>query len=424
MKKITMSAVALIAILGSMSSLSAADVQSGINILNDAKFSGEIRPRYEYAEKSDNTADAANAITARVRLAVASDSLFEVDGLGAKVGITTVNNFGYTDYFDGATQGANYELILDPQQAMLSEGYLSYKAFDTTLLAGRSFVNLDDQRFIGTVGWRQMERAYDTVTIINKSLEGLTVLGSWVYGYQGVAKAPTVDTGSLLVNVNYKASDALVISGFSYLLANIHDTYGLRVSGKAPVSDGIKLNYAASYAMQADNTLTYGNNAPTNKIDASYYDLALGANMSGFIIGGEYEVLGKAADATTNADGFTTPLATLHKFQGFADEFLAQTDANPGNGGSNINGLIDMSLKAGYKAKGFGKALAIYHKFNAETGTYSDLGSEVDALYANKIPGVKNLKGLLKVAYFMGGEANSGHDKDKTVAWAQLDYKF
>jgi hypothetical protein len=416
MKKIIMSAVALTAIMGPVSTLSAAD--DGISILNDMKVTGEIRPRYEYADKSGG-AEAANAFTARTRLAVETGSLAEIDGLSAKIGLTSVNNFGYTNYKDGLGQGTEYELILDPQQAMLSEAYLAYTKADTTLLAGRSHVNLDDQRFIGTVGWRQMERAYDTVTVVNKSVEGLTLLGSYVYGYAGVNSVTTVDTASVLLNVNYKANDALVVSGFGYMLANIHDTYGLRVSGKAPVSDSIKLNYALSYAMQADNTMQYGSGDVTNAIDASYYDIVLGATMNGFILGGEYEVLGKAAN-DTDADGFSTPLATLHKFQGFADEFLGQTKG----AGGNKNGLIDMSIKAGYKTKGFGKALVWFHKFDAETGANSDLGSEVDAVYAHKIPGLKGVNGLLKAAYFMGGDADGLHGLDSGKVWAQLDYKF
>ena len=416
MKKILMSAVAFSAVMGAFNTVSADE--AGINILNNAKFTGEIRPRYEYANKEAG-ADAANAFTARTRLAVSTDSLGEISGLGAKVGVTTVNNFGYTSYNDGLGQGTQYEKIIDPQQAMLSEAYLTYTKANTTLLAGRSHVNLDDQRFIGTVGWRQMERAYDTVTLINKSVEDLTLLASYVYGYAGVGSVTTTDTASVLVNVNYKATKAVTVSGFAYLLANIHDTYGLRVSGKMPLNKSVKLNYAVSYAMQTDNTLQYGSGDITNSIDASYYDVALGATMNGFITGVEYEVLGEAANAT-DADGFSTPLATLHKFQGFADEFLGQTKG----AGGNKNGLADMSLKAGYKTKDFGKALVIFHKFDAQTGANSDLGSEVDALYANAIPGFKNLKGLLKAAYFMGGDANSAHALDSGKVWAQLDYKF
>ena len=390
-----------------------ASTENGVNILSDSKFTAQIRPRYEMADK-EGGADAANAYTTRVRLAVEA-KLLEIEGLSAKVGLTSVNNFGSTNYAPANTSTKkSYDTILDEQQAILSEGYLSYKKYNTTLIAGRSFINLDDQRFIGTVGWRQMERAYDTVTVVNNSVENLTLLGSYIYGYQGVNSAPTTETNSIALNINYKADDALNISTFSYLLADIHDTYGLRLTGKLPI-DAIKLNYAASYAVQSKATMD-DSSAKNAKIDASYYDLALNANIDGIIFGVEYEVLGKAKGSSTK--GFTTPLATLHKFQGFADEFLGQT------AGSNNNGLIDTSAKLGYTNKNFGKALVLYHDFTAQTGDATDLGSEIDALYVNKVPGVNSLKFLLKAAFFQAGETNSGHTSDNTKYWAQLDYKF
>lgn len=407
MKKLLQSMAAVPLVIGGFSV--GANAAEGLNILSDTKFSGEIRPRYETADK-EGGADSANAMTARTRLAVQAN-LLEIDGLTAKVGVTSVNNFGYTNYAPADTK---YDTILDAQQAMLSEGFVSYKADKTTLLAGRSFINLDDQRFIGTVGWRQMERAYDTVTVINNSVENLTLLGSWIYGYQGVNSNPTTDTASAVINVNYKVNDALVVSGFGYLLADIHDTYGVRLSGMIPL-EGVKLDYAASYAMQSKASLDYSD-ASNADIDATYYDVALGANMNGVIVGAEYEVLGQANGSSTK--GFTTPLATLHKFQGFADEFLGQT------GGSNNNGLIDMNVKAGYASKDFGKALIFYHNFTAKTGTATDLGSEIDALYANNVPGVNNLSFLLKAAAYTAGETGSGHTADNTKYWAQLDYQF
>ncbi len=380
--------------------------ESGINILDNITFSGEIRPRWEMSDVKDNAPDTANAYTARTRLAV-SGTLLGVEGLNAKVGMTSVNNFGYTDY---APSDAAYDLILDPQQAILTEGYLAYTTAGTTLLAGRSFVNLDDQRFIGTVGWRQMERAYDTVTLVNKSVEGLTLTGAWVYGYQGVNSNPTTDTGSALVNVNYIAMPQLQLSAFAYLLADIHDTYGVRASGKADMG-GVKLDYAASYAMQRNATLEYMLDE-TPEIEASYYDIALGANISGVIVGAEYEVLGDAQGESIK--GFTTPLATLHKFQGWADVFLGRTS------GSNTEGLADMSAKIGYTAPGLGKLLGVYHKFDALTGENDDLGSEIDVLYANKVPGVNNLDFLAKAAFYSMGDSGN----DVTKMWVQLDYKF
>jgi len=80
--------VALTAIMGSFSAVSAAD---GINVFEDIKFSGEIRPRYEYAEVKDNAKDAAKAFTARTHLALTA-GLFGINGLSTTVGIQTVNN--------------------------------------------------------------------------------------------------------------------------------------------------------------------------------------------------------------------------------------------------------------------------------------------------------------------------------------------
>ena len=408
MKRNLLSIAAIPLIIGGLSTTLSAE---GTNILNDMKYSGQILTRYESADK-EGGADAASAFTTRTRLAVEA-GLLGVDGLSTKVGVTTVNNFGYTDYNSKNPVNTKYDLILDPQKAMLSEAFLSYKSGKTAVAAGRSHINLDDQRFIGTVGWRQLERAYDTLNVVNTSVENLTFLGAYVYGYEGVSAAPTTDTSSVLLNANYKATDSLTVSAFGYLLADVHDTYGVRLTGKTAMS-GTKFSYAASYAMQTTASLDYSD-ASNADIDASYLDIALNANINGLILGAEYESLGQANGSSTK--GFTTPLATLHKFQGFADEFLGQSAA------SNNAGLIDTSIKAGYAAKGFGKALVFYHNFSSENGSL-DLGSEIDALYVNKIPGVNGLKGLLKVAMYSAGEATSGHTNDNTKFWAQLDYKF
>lgn len=404
MRKTLLSLAALPLMVGGMSvSASAAEEMS---LVDDLAFSGEIRPRYERADVKDNNLKTANAITARTRLAV-TGKLLGVEGLSGKVGVTSVNNFGYNAY-SPATAG--YDTILDAQQAVLSEAYVAYTKGDTKALAGRSFVNLDDQRFIGTVGWRQMERSYDTVTVMNSSVENLSLMGSWVYGYEGVGSVTTTDTGSALLHANYKAAEALNITAFDYMLADIHDTLGLRLTGNLPV-EGIKLDYAASYAMQKDGTLKYATTTAP-KIDANYYDLALNANIDGIIAGVEYEVLGEAKGSSTK--GFTTPLATLHKFQGWADVFLGRTAS------SNNNGLKDANVKVGYAFKEYGKVMGIYHKFNAVNGANANLGSEIDALYVNKLPKVKNVDFLAKAAFYSKGDTGN----DVTKFWVQLDYKF
>jgi len=402
MKKILLSAVTLTAILGSTNVVSAND---GINILDDVKVSGQIRPRYEYADK-DNTLDAGQALTSRIKLN-ASSNIFGVDGLKANVGLIGVYDFGWTsDNGFGQVPQTN-DKIVDPSAAMISNLEATYTINKTTLHAGRGQVNLDNQRFIGTVGWRQLERSYDTLYVADNSITGLNLLAAWVYGFEGVTGTTTNDTNSVLLHASYKAMDALTVTTYAYMLASIHDTYGVAATGK--FNAGAKFNYRAEVAMQSDATMEiHGAEA---KASAMYMNFDFGANISGILAGVNYEFL---SGASGNDTAFSTPLATGHKFNGWADEFLA----------TPTGGLIDINARVGYKASGFGKVLAVFHKFDADTGTNTDLGSEIDALYTNKIPGLNNVTGLFKAAYFMAGEAGSGHAADNAKVWAQVDYKF
>ncbi|WP_297434031.1 hypothetical protein [Sulfurimonas sp.] len=413
MKRLLLSMAAVPLMVGGLSV--SASANDGINILNNVKVKGEIRPRYEYADVKDNGVDAGNAFTARTHLVV-TGGLLGVDGLTATVGLQGVNNFGYTNYNSTQNGETTYDKIVDPQAAMLSEASLDYTLGKTALHAGRSHVNLDNQRFIGTVGWRQMERSYDTVYAANSSIKNLSLLAAYVYGFAGVKGTTTADTNSVLLHANYKVMKELSVTGYGYLLSSIHDTYGLALTGK--VDAGAKLSYRAEYAIQKDATLETGS-AGKPKADAYYYNLDLGANISGILAGVNYEVL-SGTNGTDGNTAFSTPLATGHKFNGWADKFLA----------TPTGGLQDANIRLGYKAKGFGKVLAVYHNFTADkdmatpTGTATDdLGSEFDAVYVNAIPGFKNLKGLVKYAYYMSGDV-TGYTKDVTKGWVQLDYKF
>ena len=409
MKKIVMSAVLSAAIISSMgTTLSASD--DGINILDGIKLKGEIRPRYENADVVSNGVDAGNAFTARTHLAI-TGALFGASGLSATVGLQSVNNFGYNKYNDGSN-GRDYDKIVDPQAAMLSEASVDYTVGKTAFHAGRSQVNLDNQRFIGTVGWRQLERSYDTIYIANSDVKNLNLLAAYVYGFAGVANTTTTDTASVLLHADYTVMPALKITAYGYLLASIHDTYGIALTGK--VDAGAKLTYRAEYAKQNDPSLEY--HVKDVKADADYYNLDLGANISGLLAGVNYEVQSGASGSSTN---FTTPLGTNHKFNGWADQFLK----------TPTGGLQDANIRLGYKAKGFGKLLGVYHSFTADTkmasasGTSDDLGTEIDAVYVNKIPGMKNLKGLVKYASYSKGKV-TGHTHDVQKFWAQLDYRF
>jgi hypothetical protein len=71
-------------------------------------------------------------------------------------------------------------------------------------------------------------------------------------------------------------------------------------------------------------------------------------------------------DDTISGGAFRTPLATLHAFQGWADQFLVTPDG----------GIDDLQAKLGY-ARGKWQWQAAFHDFSAESGS-ADYGRELD----------------------------------------------
>ena len=424
MKKITLSAVAVLSLASGFANTLSAD--DGFTLFSNTKWNGEVRARYENVEVEDSTKHDANAQTVRATLGLES-TLLGVDGLSMKVDGTTVQTIGATRYDSDplATLGdADYEVVGDPEQTRFTQGYLQYKYGKTTGKVGRQIVNLDNERFIGSVDWRQMPQSLDAVTLTDTSINNLSLYGSYVYSYAQVFDRPTQESESVLLNASYKVNDMLKITAYDYMLALENgskttnfaaDTYGLAFTGDIPLA-GAKIAYRAEYAQQGDSTFDTPSTNLEGKHDGDYYNLDALANISGILVGAGYEFLsGTDASAANTNDTFQTPLATLHKFNGWADKFLTTPKG----------GLCDASATLGYTNPTLGKVMAVYHDFETDKsmGGKSDLGSEWDMMYTNAIPGLKGLNGLIKAAYYDGGDV-TGYAKDVTKIWLQATYKF
>lgn len=408
MKKITLSAVAVLTLLPNV--LSA----DGFSVFSDAKFNGEIRPRYENVEVQDSTKKNANAMTVRATIGLEAN-LLGIDGLSGKVDGTTVQAIGGQHYFDGTNNGMRgYETVVDPDQTRLSQAYLQYKLGKTVAKVGRQVINLDNQRFVGSVDWRQMMQSFDAAVISDNTIDNLTLIGAYVWGRAPVSDAATANTDSIILNGSYKISDILKVTAYDYMISSASDTIGMSLTGNIPVSVA-KIAYRAEYASQGDASRDTDSAHKNVKADASYYNLDALANVNGVLVGAGYEFLSGHTTGDSKT-AFYAPLGTLHAFNGWADKFLA---------GTPTGGLCDASATLGYTAAGFGKAMIIYHDFKTDKSmnTKSDLGNEWDMLYTNAIPGIKGLTGLAKAAYYQGGDVAT-YTKDISKVWLQLDYKF
>jgi len=76
------------------------------------------------------------------------------------------------NYFDGLHGAANRPLVADPQNVALYRTQLQYVAPTLTLTAGRQVITLDDQRFVGNVGFRQNAQTFDAARAEWRPLKG------------------------------------------------------------------------------------------------------------------------------------------------------------------------------------------------------------------------------------------------------------
>ena len=404
--KISFAATCLL--LGTSSPVASDSSGKDFKLFSDSLLYVQIRPRFEFADTDGGNA-AARALTNRTVLGAKFSNALNQKGLEATLEATDVSHFGMVD--DYAPEQKGYDVIMDPTQTRITQANLTYKIGKTTIIAGRKMATFDNQRYIGHVGWRQMPQTYDLFLVTNQDVKNLTLSAAYVKRANRIFaendKRTKLDTKSVLLNGSYAVNPAFKLTAYGYMLASIHDSFGLRATGSAKLPS-VKLSYEAEYAFQNKpmlNEESMGDAIPDH--EAQYYKLGLKANTKGFTFGAAYEVLGKKEG---NAGGaFGTPLATLHAMNGFADRFLA----------TPVKGLVDTNFTLGYANKQIGKFFAFYHLFESDDGG-DDYGSELDLVYVRKFN--KNLNMFVKGAFYSEGE--DLHNGDTKKFWLMLDYKF
>ena len=130
---------------------------------------------------------------------------------------------------------------------------------------------------------------------------------------------------------------------------------------------------------------------------------------NGLSLGLGFESLG-ADSSTVAGEAFRTPLATLHAFNGWADQFL----------GTPAAGLDDLYFTVKAKA-GKWSLTGVYHDFSSETGS-DDYGKEFDVS-----AGISLGKGyglLLKGAFFSHDSSSPLDKVDADKFWVMLTASY
>jgi hypothetical protein len=368
--------------------------------------------RWENVDRDAGADKTANANTIRTRIGVLSPKFYGFQGFAEYEGTHAMQN----DYNDGRNNKPVFSIVPDPAQNELNQLWISYSAFDTVIKGGRQRIKFDDDRFIGNVGWRQLETTFDSVLVTNKSLKNLTVNAGYIGNVQTFLST-TENIDAPILNVNYKLGNYGNLIGYGYWLdyrepenaAKSSQTYGLRLDGATPkMYEHYKLLYTAEWSYQQDYQ-----HSPV-EYEAHRFNFMGGLTA--------YFVTFQGAVEQLNGSGknqrFSTPLGTNHAFQGFADLFLNTPD----------NGIRDVSATASAKLLDDSLTVsAVYHDFTDDTGN-QNYGDEWNFQAVKKFG--KHYSVLAKYAYY-SADSSDGYlgtgastNTDTQRIWLQGNVSF
>jgi hypothetical protein len=374
--------------------------------LTKGKPSLDLRYRFELVSQDGKDKNAA-ASTFRLRLGYTTGKFYDFN---LHVDMETIQVLGWENYDNTDNSKVEYPIVADPADTELNQVFLAYTgAPNTVFKLGRQRIKIDNDRFIGNVGWRQNEQTYDAFQIINTSVSNLTITLAYITNVNRVFGEHHSTLSDLNMNagiLNFRYDFSLGgLSAYGYFLdnkddpASSHRTLGLRFIGSHGISGSTKALYTLEHAVQ--NEYKDG----VDLIGASYYLVELGLAWNKLTVKGGYEVLG-----SEGIIGFATPLATLHAFNGWADKFLS----TPSDGLSDLYFQIDYKLKVGGKPT---VLRVVYHKFDSDNASIS-YGNEIDFQVLYTLD--KNSSLILKYA----GYYADMHASDTTKFWAGFQYKF
>ncbi len=382
----------------------------------DALVSGgqaklELRYRFEGVEQDDKPATA-EANTLRLRLNLASGTVNGFSGFAEFDHVEAIGDPHYNDTRNGLLQ---YPVVADPQGTDLNQAWVQYAGAKGTLVrVGRQRLAFDNERFVSSVAWRQNEQTFDSLRLETKALPGAVINYDYVdqvnrvFGPDTGQPPATLASDSHLLNVKLTSLPVGALALYAYVLdfGNApqlsSDTFGARYDGDHAIGEKLKFSWALEYAVQEDA----GDNAAV--IDASYdlIELRLQAPHAGVTAGREV-LSGESGvfTATTNP-AFQTPLATPHKFQGWADKFVTTPSA----------GIEDIYFGFNVQFAGWNGQL-VWHDFSAEATT-QDYGTEWNISVSRKFADRYEL--LLKYADYSAEDLFA----DTRKYWIQLGAAF
>lgn len=307
---------------GALLGLSVVDAANAQDDAKGAFRGGDWRVQFRYRVENVDVAGplrTATASTLRTRLGFETNPELP---FGVLIEGEDVHAIG-DDRFNSTTNGrTDYAVVADPETTEINQAYLSLRASGWRANAGRQVISLDGERFIGNVDFRQNQQTYDAVFAQGALSNGMQVS----YGYLWQVNRflgddhpqGKLDMKTHALNVAWPRLNGDRFVAYAYLLefdddafrATSTQTYGASYDGGFDVG-ARRLLYRAEYAYQTD----YADNPSSTSVWYANGELGL-RFVDQWVLTAGLEVLSGDGDVA-----FQTPLATLHRFDGFADVF-------------------------------------------------------------------------------------------------------
>ena len=371
-----------------------------LDSLQEGDLDLTLRYRFEF---SDDEAFEKKAYASTLRTMLGyQTSWYDFTGRLEFENISALGNDIYQSTLNGETDRA---VVPDPESTEVNQVFVRYDGWENvTPTLGRQILLLDNQRFVGPVGWRQNYQTYDAVRMDARPAEDIDLFYAYLDNVNRIFgdDSPVGDArmSSHLFNGSWNTGLGKWTAYWYYLdtdafAAFSTSTVGARWAGDFDATEDWGVGGTAEYAVQRDVE-----DNPAD-VDANYAfgELAAAHRGTRFALG--YELLeGSGAPG----DKFSTPLATLHAFNGWADQFLITPDT----------GLEDLYASISGSVQDYRWSL-IWHDFRSDSGSL-DYGSELDALVTRKVS--ERVRVGLKLASYSADDF--AQDTFKLWTWVEL----
>jgi len=365
----------------------------------------DARLRYEsVAQDGLNDAD---ALTLRTRLGYETRAFNGFKFLAEFEGVAQLTD----DFNDTVNGNTAFATVPDPEAFELNRLQVTWAgAQGRRIVAGRQRIILNNARFIGNVGFRQNEQTFDALRIEARPFEHAAFTYVFIdnvrriFGDDSAQGEWDSDSHVLQADLDLpvgRLSAYGLLLDFQNAPAQSSQTYGLRWSNEWQAG-----SFHPRLTLEAAAQSDYRGNSADFDLGYQHGDLAVRHDRWTVTVGGER----LEGDGVR---GFSTPLATLHAFQGWADVFLA----TPPDGVRDLYAGVSYSTRP-WPAQQPVVFNVVAHDFTDDGGS-ADFGSELNASVRLSLNERVSLEA--KAATFEGEDPRFA---DRTKIWFAVEYRL